>query len=65
MGIQNQTTSATTQASLIRCSNRLPFSEGNSIPVIDGTRLVLGKITSRVIKNCFQRRGWRTFAAGA
>jgi hypothetical protein len=27
-----------------------PFSEGNSIPVIDGTRLVLGKITSRVIK---------------
>ena len=35
MGIQNQTTSATTQASLIRCSNRLPFNEGNSIPVID------------------------------
>lgn len=26
--------------------------------------LVLGKITSRVIRNCFQRRGWRTFTVG-
>jgi hypothetical protein len=26
--------------------------------------LVVWKITSRVIRNCFQRRGWRTFATG-
>ncbi|VEB05795.1 Uncharacterised protein [Klebsiella pneumoniae] len=64
MGIQNQTTSATTQASLMRCSSRLPLSDGSSMPVTAGTRLVLGKITSRVIRNCFQRRGWRTFTVG-
>ncbi|VTM17714.1 Uncharacterised protein [Raoultella terrigena] len=50
MGIQNQTTSATTQASFIKCSGRLPRIEGSSMPVSQGTRLVLGKITSRVIR---------------
>ena len=57
MGIHNQTTSATTQASLIRCSNSVPFSEGTSMPVNHGTRFVLGKITNKVIRNCFQRSG--------
>ena len=35
---------------------------GNSMPVTHGTRLVLGKITSRVIRNCFHCGGRFTVA---
>ncbi len=43
MGIQNQTTSATTQASLMRCSSRLPLSDGSSMPVTAGTEVGAGE----------------------
>ncbi len=64
MGIQEPDHQRNHAGIIDECSSRRPLSDGSSMPVTAGTRLVLGKITSRVIRNCFQRRGWRTFTVG-
>lgn len=62
--MQRNTTKPTTVAVLRKCPPNVPFNPGNTSPQSQGTRLVRGKITSRVSRNCFHRAGERIVGLG-